>query len=696
MRAFLPGARRVHAVVTDTGAIVELPRIHDAGLFAGKVPRDYPFPYRLSVAWSGETVEMEDAYRFAPWLGDLDVYLLSEGTHLEIYEKLGAHLTAMEGCRGVAFAVWAPNAARVSVVGDFNRWDGRRHPMRLRHGCGVWEIFVPGIGAGERYKYEIVARDGTLLPLKADPYAFFAEKPPATASIVYAPEDFTWSDGDWMARRGEASARAAPFSAYEVHLGSWRRKHEEGDRYLTYRELADELIPYAKDMGFTHIEVLPITEYPFDGSWGYQPTGLFAPTSRVGTPDDFRAFIDACHRAGLGVIMDWVPGHFPSDPHGLGRFDGTHLYEHEDPRLGRHRDWDTLIYNYGRTEVANYLLSNALYWLDRFHIDGLRVDAVASMLYLDYSREPGEWLPNIHGGNENLDAIAFIRRMNEIVYGRFPGAITVAEESTAWPMVSRPTYLGGLGFGYKWNMGWMHDTLAYMAHEPVHRSHHHNQLTFGLLYAFSENFVLPLSHDEVVHGKGSLLGKMPGDSWQKFANLRAYFTFMYAHPGKKLLFMGGEFAQGREWNHDRSLDWHLLNDPMHAGVKRLIGDLNSLYRDLPALHVHDCEAEGFEWIDCDDKNDSVISFLRRGKDVHDIAIVVCNFTPVVRKGYRIGVPDTGVYREAFNSDAACYGGSNVGNGGAVAAESVACHGRPFSLTLTLPPLAGIVLRPGKM
>ncbi len=694
IRAFLPEAETAQVVEPQTKRVLaELERVHEAGLFIGRLKSGKRPDYRLSVDWHGHRVEIDDPYRFPPWLGELDILLLAEGKHLDAYQKLGAHPTVMEGVDGVAFAVWAPNARRVSVVGDFNNWDGRRHPMRLQHGCGVWEIFIPGLGQGERYKYEIKGQDGVVLPLKADPVAFYAERPPMTSSIIYADGSVTWNDTAWMDRRGKACDRSAPVAIYEVHLGSWRRKPEDGNRYLTYRELAEELVPYVCGLGFTHLELMPISEYPFDGSWGYQPTSLFAPTSRFGTPADFRALVDACHRAGLGVILDWVPGHFPNDAHGLAKFDGTHLYEHADPRKGLHRDWDTLIYNYGRNEVANFLLSNALYWLQRFHIDGLRVDAVASMLYLDYSRESGEWQPNKFGGRENLEAIDFLKRVNELTYGRAPGIITVAEESTTWPMVSRPVYLGGLGFGYKWNMGWMHDTLEYMREDPVYRAYHHNKLTFGLHYAFSENFILPLSHDEVVHGKGSLLGKMPGDNWQKFANLRAYLTFMYGHPGKKLLFMGAEFAQAREWNHDASLDWHLLSDPLHAGMQRLVRDLNHCYRELPALHERDTESEGFEWIDANDSADSVVSFIRRGAEERDIAVCVCNFTPVPRHGYRIGVPLAGSYREILNSDAGCYGGGNLGNGGDIAAEAVPWHGRPYSLKLTLPPLAGILLRP---
>ena len=693
VRAFLPGAGSVRVVDAGTGKdLADLPRIHEAGLFVGPVPGRRRRAYRLRVDWAGTVVELEDPYRFPPVLGELDVHLLHEGNHLQMHDVVGAHPATIDGVAGFSFAVWAPNARRVSVVGDFNNWDGRRHAMRLRRDCGWWEIFVPGLGAGERYNYEIVGRQGNLLPLKADPFAFHAERSPGTASITWAAPAPMADDG-WTAARGRVNDRRAPIAIYEVHLGSWRRKPEEGHRYLTYRELAAELVPYVTDLGFTHIELMPVSEHPFDGSWGYQPIGLFAPTSRFGTPDDFRDFVAACHGAGLGVIVDWVPGHFPTDPHGLGLFDGTHLYEHADPRQGLHRDWDTLIYNYGRAEVANFLLCNALFWLDRYRIDGLRVDAVASMLYLDYSREPGDWIPNRYGGRENLDAMAFLKRLNETVYDRFPTAMTAAEESTAWPLVSRPTYLGGLGFGYKWNMGWMHDTLDYIGRDPVHRGYHHDRLTFGLLYAFTENFLLPLSHDEVVHGKGSLLGRMPGDRWQKFANLRLYFTFMYGHPGKKLLFMGGEFGQAREWNHDASLDWHLLDDPPHRGVQRLVRDLNRLYRATPALHERDFEPEGFEWIDGNDRQQSVISFIRRARDGADFVVVVCNFTPVPRHGYRIGVPAPGPYRELLNSDAGVYGGSGLGNRGRVVAENVPCHGRPHSLGLELPPLGAVVLQP---
>ncbi|MBL8659551.1 MAG: 1,4-alpha-glucan branching protein GlgB [Rhodospirillales bacterium] len=695
VRAFFPEASAVAVVEAATGKPVgELPRIDKAGLFAGALKgRREPFVYRLRLTTPTGERDVEDAYRFPPLLGEMDVYLIAEGRHLRLDDKLGSRLMTIDGVGGVGFAVWAPNAARVSVVGDFNAWDGRRHPMRFRAECGVWELFIPGLADGELYKYEILGKDGRLQALKQDPFAFFCEQSPGTAAIVYDLSHYGWADQAWMSQRGAAIERSAPVSIYEVHLGSWRRSTEPGRLYLTYQELADQLIPYVTDLGFTHIELLPITEHPFDGSWGYQPLGLFAPTSRFGRPDEFRNFVDRCHQAGIGVILDWVPGHFPTDAQGLGFFDGTHLYEHSDPRRGMHQDWGTKIYNYGRYEVADYLLNNALFWLDEYHLDGLRVDAVASMLYLDYSRKPGEWIPNEYGGNENLEAIAFLRRMNETLYGKFPDSTTIAEESTSWPMVSRPTYLGGLGFGYKWNMGWMHDTLGYISLDPVFRKFQHDRLTFGLMYAFSENFVLPLSHDEVVHGKGSLIGKMPGDRWQKFANLRAYYGFMFTHPGKKLLFMGGEFAQEREWSHDRSLDWHLLADPLHEGVSRLVRDLNRLYREIDALHACDCGPAGFEWIDTTDWQQSVISYLRRGTNPDDIAVVVCNFTPVVRDGYRVGVPVGGLYLERLNTDAEIYGGSNVGNAGLVASEVFGWNGRPHSLMLTLPPLATLVLTP---
>jgi 1,4-alpha-glucan branching enzyme len=684
VRAFLPDAVRV-AVIDDARHEAELKRVHPAGLFAGEVEHVSP-NYRLKATFGGRTMEIEDPYRFPSVLSDLDLYLLGEGTHLRAYDKLGAHPITLGGVCGIAFVVLAPNARRVSVVGDFNQWDGRRHAMRVR-GNGFWEIFVPGARVGERYKFEIFSKTDTLLPLKADPFAFAAEVRPATASVVFDEAALA------PASRAPAYANALdkPIAIYEVHLGSWRRNADEGNRWLTYRELAEQLPAYVADMGFTHIELMPVMEHPFDGSWGYQPTGLYAPTSRFGPPQDFAAFVEACHRAGLALILDWVPGHFPDDPHGLGRFDGTALYEHANPMQGRHQDWDTLIYNFGRAEIANFLLADALFWLDRYGIDGLRVDAVASMLYLDYSRSPGEWIPNRFGGRENLEAIAFIRRANTEVFGHFPQATTMAEESTAWPMVSRPVDAGGLGFGYKWNMGWMHDTLNYIAKDPIYRKHHHGDINFGLHYAFSENFVLPLSHDEVVHGKGSILNRMPGDDWQRFANMRAYYGFMYGHPGKKLLFMGNEIAQQREWSHDHSLDWHLLESAAHKGVQTLVRDLNRLYRDTPALHERDCESDGFDWIVADDTAQSVFVWLRRGREPDELCVVAVNFTPEVRRDYRVKVPRGGRWREALNTDATLYGGSNVGNAGAVSAKEV--RGGGFELSLTLPPLAAAFLVP---
>jgi 1,4-alpha-glucan branching enzyme len=693
VRAVLPAAQQMAVVESATGMIAaEGKRVHPAGLFVAEIPgRREPFRYRLRVSSGGITREFDDTYRFSPVLGELDLHLLAEGNHFASYRKLGAHPIIHDGVAGVAFAVWAPNAQAISVVGDFNDWDGRRAPMRRRGDPGFWELFIPELRPGHLYKYQIHGPNGELLPLKADPQAEQAEKPPSTASVIAAPSRHVWQDGAWMAERWRHNDREAPISIYEVHLGSWRRNLAENGRYLSYRELAAQLVHYVAEMGFTHVEIMPIMEYPFDGSWGYQPISLFAPTSRYGTPDDFRALVEACHKAGLGVLLDWVPGHFPNDPHGLGRFDGTALYEHADPRQGVHRDWNTLIYNFGRREVANFLLSSALYWLDEFHIDGIRVDAVASMLYLDYSRPPGEWIPNAYGGRENLAAIAFLRRMNELIFGEASGATSVAEESTAWPMVSRPTYVGGLGFGYKWNLGWMHDTLHYMSTDPLYRKYSHNDLSFGLLYAYHENFILALSHDEVVHGKRSLIGKMPGDQWQRFANLRAYFAFLWSHPGKKLLFMGGEFAQGREWNHDLGLDWQLLGDPLHDGVRRLVRDLNRLYRDTPALHLLDCDPDGFRWIDLANTAESVIAFQRRGRDPHDIAVIVCSFTPVPRADYWIGVPRPGRYRERINTDALDYGGSGVGNAGEVHAEPRPMHGHPHAIRLQLPPLGVLIL-----
>jgi len=693
VRAMLPAAQQMAVVESATGNIAaEGVRVHRDGLFVATIAdRREPFRYRLRISSGAIQTEFDDAYRFSPVLGELDIYLLAEGNHLASYQKLGAHPIIHEGAEGVAFALWAPNARRISVVGDFNAWDGRRMPMRHREGSGFWELFVPGLRPGVLYKYEILGADGRLLPLKADPHAERSERPPGTASIVADPSRHAWQDGVWMAERERRNDRQSPIAIYEVHLGSWRRNLAEDGRYLTYRELAGQLVPYVQDMGFTHIEMLPLAEYPFDGSWGYQPISLFAPTSRYGTPDDFRALVEACHVAGIGVLLDWVPGHFPNDPHGLGRFDGTALYEHADPRQGVHPDWNTLIYNYGRREVANFLLSSALYWLREFHVDGIRVDAVASMLYLDYSRREGEWIPNGFGGRENLEAIAFLRRLNELVFGERSGATSVAEESTAWPMVSRPVYVGGLGFGFKWNMGWMHDTLRYMALDPIHRKYHHNELTFGLLYAYHENFILPLSHDEMVHGKGSLIGKMAGDRWQRFANLRVCLAYMWTQPGKKLLFMGAEFAQEREWNHDIGLDWQLLADPAHDGVRRLVRDLNLLYRKTPALHRLDCDPDGFRWIDVANAAESIISYVRRGRDPDELAVVVCNFTPVAREHYQIGVPRPGRYRERINTDALEYGGSGVGNAGEVHADAHPAHGHHHSVRIRLPPLGALIL-----
>jgi len=680
VRAFLPEAERVDAIAPH-GEATALTRIHGDGLFAGFLPNGST-AYQLRARFGEKVVDLDDPYRFPPVLTDYDLYLLGEGTHQRLYEKLGAHPMVLEGVPGVAFVVLAPNAQRVSVVGDFNFWNPLRHPMRVR-GLGYWELFIPHATTGDRYKFNIFSRQGEHLPLKSDPLAFAAEIRPSTASVVFDEEKLPRP----RPSPAEINSLNAPVSIYEVHLGSWRRKGD--NEWLTYRELAEQLPAYAHDMGFTHIEFLPISEHPFDGSWGYQPTGLFAPTSRFGSPADFAALVDACHAHGLGVWLDWVPGHFPDDPHGLGRFDGTALYEHANPLQGRHLDWGTLIYNYGRTETVNFLVSNALFWLERYAIDGLRVDAVASMLYLDYSRPAGEWVPNRFGGRENLDAIDFLRRFNTEVFGQFPHATTAAEESTAWPQVSRPVEHGGLGFGYKWNMGWMHDTLEYIGKEPIHRQYHHGDILFGLHYAFSENFILPLSHDEVVHGKRSILGRMPGDDWQRFANLRAYYGFMFGHPGKKLLFMGCEFAQAREWDHDHSLDWHLLSQSRHAGVQSLVRDLNWLYRDTPALHELDCDPSGFEWLVMDDATGNVFAWLRKGRDERARCLVVANFSPNVYHNYIVSVPLAGTWREVLNTDSLHYGGSNVGNVG----EVRTLEGIGPELRLTIPPLATIFLVP---
>jgi 1,4-alpha-glucan branching enzyme len=687
VRAFVPGAATVDAVTREGDFLARLSRRHAEGLFEGTLVRREP--YRLRAGNAGGTWVVDDPYAYGPVLGPMDDWLMGHGTHARLYDRLGAHAIAHEGASGVHFAVWAPNARRVSVVGDFNAWDGRRHSMRKRVDTGVWEIFVPGEGDGTLYKYEIIAADGTLLPLKADPVGFGGELRPSTASVVRDTAHFAWTDAGWMAARAARDPRRAPMSIYEAHLGSWRRG--DGNRWLTYDELADALVPYAVDLGFTHLELMPVNEHPLDASWGYQPIGLFAPTSRFGEPAGFARFVDRCHAAGLGVLLDWVPAHFPVDPHGLARFDGTALYEHADPRQGFHPDWNTAIFDFGRQEVVNYLIANALFWLDRYHIDGLRVDAVASMLHLDYSREAGEWVPNAYGGNENLEAVAFVRKLNEAVYGHHPGAITIAEESTAWPAVSQPTFAGGLGFGFKWNMGWMHDTLDYMRQEPVHRRWHHNRMTFGLMYAFAENFVLPLSHDEVVHLKGSLLARMPGDAWQQFASLRAYYALMWAHPGKKLLFMGQEFAQGREWNFEAALDWPLLDIDWHRGVQTLVRDCNRAYRGEPALHERDCEADGFRWIEVNDALQSVFAWLRLGGGGAPPVAAVANFTPVPRPGYRVGLPLPGRWREILNTDATVYGGSGCGNAGAVFADATPGQGYPCSAMLTLPPLGTLWL-----
>ncbi len=685
--AFVPGAERLWVLTGKAGKPVAADPIPGCdGLFCAALARKAD--YQLRAEGHGATWEFDDPFRFGPVLGEMDEYLLGEGTHKRLWQVLGAHVITHEGAEGTHFAVWAPNAERVSVVGDFNIWDGRRHPMRRRGATGVWETFIPGLGEGATYKYEILGQHGAPGPLKADPVGFGSEHPPANASVVRR-IDGAFHDADWMATRAARHSIDAPISVYEVHLGSWRRA--PGDRMLSYLELAEQLVDYVADMGFTHIELMPISEYPFDGSWGYQPVGMFAPTIRHGTPGEFRALVDAAHRKGLGVLLDWVPGHFPTDPHGLGRFDGTALYEHADPREGFHQDWNTLIYNYGRVEVANYLVSNALYWLEEYHVDGLRVDAVASMLYRDYSRKDGEWIPNKDGGRENYEAAALLRRMNVTVYGEVPGVMTVAEESTAFPGVSRPVDHGGLGFGFKWNMGWMNDTLSYMQKAPIYRQYHHHQMTFGLHYAWSENYILPISHDEVVHGKGSMLEKMPGSGEEKFANLRAYYGFMWGHPGKKLLFMGCEFAQGREWNHNQSLDWHQLEIAEHRGVQALVRDLNRAYRGNPALYVNDTRPEGFAWIESNDAGASVYAWVRKGGPSDPMVVCVVNMTPVERS-YRLGLPAGGHWDEILNTDSAVYCGGNRGNLGGVTAEAVAWHGQAQSALVTLPPLSAVWFR----
>ncbi|WP_332763247.1 1,4-alpha-glucan branching protein GlgB [Pseudomonas koreensis] len=693
IRAYLPGALSVAVLDKDSGEeLGPLEMTETPGLFVGHFAQARS--YLLRTRWAGGEQVAEDPYSFGQLLGEMDLYLFAEGNHRDLSACLGAQLKTVDGVDGVRFAVWAPNARRVSVVGDFNVWDGRRHPMRLRHPSGVWELFIPRMQAGELYKYEILGSHG-ILPLKADPMALATSLPPDTASKVASPLQIDWQDQDWMSGRRERQQRAKPLSIYELHAGSWQCELDdlgEVARQYSWPELADRLIPYVKELGFTHIELMPIMEHPFGGSWGYQLLSQFAPSARYGTPDQFAAFVNACHQADIGVILDWVPAHFPTDTHGLAQFDGTALYEYANPLEGFHQDWDTLIYNLGRTEVHGYMLASALHWLKHFHIDGLRVDAVASMLYRDYSRKAGEWVPNRHGGRENLEAIDFLRHLNDVVELEAPGALVIAEESTAWPGVSQSTQQGGLGFSYKWNMGWMHDSLHYIQQDPVYRAHHHNELSFGLVYAWSERFILPISHDEVVHGKHSLIDKMPGDRWQKFANLRAYLSFMWTHPGKKLLFMGCEFGQWREWNHDQQLDWYLLQYSEHKGVQKLVGDLNRLYREEPALHDQDDAPQGFQWLIGDDAINSVYAWLRWSKEGEPV-LVVANFTPVPRQSYRVGVPFAGRWKELLNSDAETYAGSNYGNGGGAQTEEVSSHGQALSLELNLPPLAVLILKP---
>ena len=700
VRVLRPAAGSV-SVILDDGTVVELEQIHPGGVFEGYIDGvQVPFHYRVEIDYGpAGHFTIDDPYAFGPTLGELDLHLISEGRHEQLYDKLGAHTREMRArpedppVRGTAFAVWAPAARAISVVGDFKSWDGRLHAMRTLGSAGIWELFLPGIEPGARYKYELINAEGELT-LKADPYAQEAEHPPKTASVVTDPHH-RWSEGDekWLDhRRGQVPLRS-PMSIYEVHLGSWRLNRLEGNRRLTYLELADELSAYVADMGFTHVELLPVMAHPFSGSWGYQVTSYFAPTPRHGSPDDLREFIDRLHRNEIGVILDWVPAHFPRDEWALARFDGTALYEHEDPRRGAHPDWGTLVFNYGSHEVRNLLIASALYWLREYHADGIRVDAVASMLYLDYSRNEGEWIPNQYGGREDLDAISFLRQLNEVIYAREPGIVSAAEESTAWPGVSRPTYLGGLGFGFKWNMGWMHDTLAYFEQDPIYRRYHHHELTFSLLYAFTENFILPLSHDEVVHGKGSLYSKMAGDRWQKLANLRALYAYMWAHPGKKLLFMGCEFAQEQEWSHERSLDWHLLEQREHASIQTLVRDLNRLYQDEPALWEVDSDSAGFWWLEPNDADSNVIAFARASKNGERVLVFVANLSPVPRSGYRLGLPRASRWREALNTDSTFYGGSDTGNLGAVQPEAIPWHGQPVSAELVLPPLAAIWLVP---
>jgi 1,4-alpha-glucan branching enzyme len=695
VRAFLPQTDQVWLVDPRHQAVRPMRRIHPSGFYEAICPVD-DFDhsgYRLRIATkNGEICEMQDPYAVKPLLTDFDLFLFGQGRNWKIYEKLGAHPRTIDDISGVNFAVWAPNAENVQVVGDFNHWDGSAHLMRKHIPSGIWELFVPRVSLGQKYKFRIKLRDGSSID-KTDPFGFFAELPPRTASVVTSLDQYQWQDEAWLARRSETNALERPMNVYELHLGSWKRDPSGHHGWMNYRKIAKELVAYCQEMGFTHVELLPISEHPFSGSWGYQTVGYFGVTSRYGTPEDFMFFVDYCHQHDIGVIVDWVPAHFPKDGHGLRQFDGSALYEHQDPRQGEHPDWGTMIFNYGRNEVRNFLISNALFWLDKYHIDGLRVDAVASMLYLDYSRQDGQWIPNCYGGRENLEAIHLLREFNEQAHTQYPGILTIAEESTAWPGVSRPTDCGGLGFSIKWNMGWMNDTLRYMRHESIHRKYHHNELTFSLIYAFTENFALPLSHDEVVHGKGSLISQMSGDLWQKFANLRLLYSYMWTHPGKKLLFMGSEIAQWHEWDYDSELQWDLLAWDTHAGIKRLVADLNRLVAAHPALHQLDFSSEGFEWIDCMSADSSVLAYMRKSRDPDDYLIVACNFTPVVRHGYLLGVPDVAFYREVFNSDSHFYSGSNVGNFPGVMATDLGHHGRPASIQLNLPPLATVVLKP---
>ncbi|MCP4363318.1 MAG: 1,4-alpha-glucan branching protein GlgB [Chloroflexi bacterium] len=690
VRAFIPQAKSAAIVFEDK--LHEMEKIHWDGLFQLELPGyTLPFTYQIELTThSDDSYLYDDPYAYESTLSDYDEYLLAEGTHLRAYEQLGAHLGEHHGRSGTQFAVWAPNARRVSVIGDFNNWDGRRHTMRFHHNSGIWELFIPGLGEGTLYKYEIKTHHKEYTVAKADPIAFASQMRPNTASVVWDIDKYKWQDRSWLDARPQKNNLNAPISIYEVHLGSWQ--HKNGWEWLTYNDLAEQLIPYVKKMDFTHIELLPVAEHPLDGSWGYQITGYFAPTSRFGTPDDFMAFVDACHQADIGVILDWVPAHFPTDQHGLSFFDGTHLYEHQDPRRGMQPDWGTLIFNYGRNEVSQFLISNALLWLDKYHIDGLRVDAVASMLYLDFSREEGQWLPNQFGGRENIEAIQFLRRFNDEVHQAYPDILTFAEESTSWPGVTHPTSENGLGFDLKWNMGWMHDTLQYISNEPVYRTYHQGTLTFSLLYAFSEKFILPFSHDEVVHLKKSMLDKMPGDLWQKFANLRLLYGYLWTHPGKKLLFMGSEFGQWREWSEERSLDWHLLDDETHRGLQQFVADLNGLYRREPALYIQDNSWKGFSWLDFRDSQRSILAFIRINPENDEKIIVACNFTPVVRQGYRLGVPAAGNYVEILNSDMDVYGGSNIINEGEYLSEEITCHDQPLSIQITLPPLGITILK----